>query len=93
MTAPDGIEAISLYIQHQSQIGAVVVNLLIAEPDVSTTIRALKRINPQLAVVAVYESTFDPQPEDDVRAMIQTYLKKHAQPLKAKCERHIRPIA
>lgn len=76
LTAKDGIEAISLYAQHQSKIDAVVINLSIVEPDASTTIRTVWRMNSHLTVVAINESTLDNQIDDDVKAIITAFLKK-----------------
>lgn len=76
LTAQDGVEAISLYAQHQSQIDAVVINLSVTEPDASTTIRALLRINLNLAIVAVDELTLGEQLDVDVKAAIKAFLRK-----------------
>jgi PAS domain S-box-containing protein len=76
LTAQNGIEAISLYAQHHSQINAVVINLSIVEPDASTTIRALLRIDSNFAIVAVDESALSERLDDDVKAAIKAVLKE-----------------
>ncbi|WP_410500832.1 PAS domain S-box protein [Chroococcidiopsis sp. SAG 2025] len=52
LTASDGIEAISLYVQHQDRISAVVMDMLMPQMDGLTTIRTLQKINPQVKIIA-----------------------------------------
>jgi PAS domain S-box-containing protein len=53
LTASDGIEAIALYIQHQKEIAAVLVDLIVPVMDGATTIRTLQKINPQIKIIAI----------------------------------------
>lgn len=53
LTANDGIEAIALYAQHKDDIDLVLVDLMMPVMDGPTTIRTLRKINPQVKVVAV----------------------------------------
>jgi CheY-like chemotaxis protein len=76
LAAENGIEAIALYAQYHSEIKAVLINLSIPELDGATTIRALQRMNPQVAIVAVNESTLNDQVDGDIRAMVKAVLKK-----------------
>ena len=48
VTANDGIEAIALYAQHKNEISAVLMDMMMPEMDGLTTIRMLKKINPQV---------------------------------------------
>lgn len=52
LTASDGIEAIALYAEHQTQINLVLVDMLMPAMDGITTIRTLQKINPQIKIIA-----------------------------------------
>ena len=52
-TATSGIEAIALYVQHQDDISAVVMDMMMPSMDGSTAIYTLQQINPQVKVIAV----------------------------------------
>lgn len=53
LTANDGLEAISLYVQHPQEIDLVIVDMMMPSMDGSLAIRALKEINPEVRIVAV----------------------------------------
>ncbi|HEY9660986.1 MAG TPA: ATP-binding protein, partial [Allocoleopsis sp.] len=53
LTANDGVEAISLYMQHPEDIDLVIVDMMMPSMDGSLAIRALKEINPNVRIVAV----------------------------------------
>lgn len=53
LTANDGVEAISLYMQHPQTIDLVIVDMMMPSIDGSLAIRTLKEINPQVRIVAV----------------------------------------
>jgi hypothetical protein len=53
MTASDGIEAVALYVEHQERISAVLMDMMMPSMDGLTTIRTLKKINPQVKIIAV----------------------------------------
>ena len=76
LTAQNGIEAIALYAQYHSAIKAVVINLSIPELDGATTIRALQRMNPQVAIVAVNECTSSDQVDYDIKTTVKAVLTK-----------------
>ncbi|HYL97549.1 MAG TPA: response regulator, partial [Blastocatellia bacterium] len=52
LVASDGTEAIALYAQHQAKIAVVLTDMMMPYMDGVATIRALKRINPVVKVVA-----------------------------------------
>ncbi|MBD2096358.1 PAS domain-containing protein [Trichocoleus sp. FACHB-591] len=76
LTAQDGVEAIALYAQHQSEVKTVLINLSIQDPDVVATIRTLQQINPQVVLIAADEFALKEQLEDDVKAMVTAFLNK-----------------
>ena len=53
VTANDGIEAIALYAQHKNEISVVLMDMMMPEMDGLTTIRMLKKINPQVKIIAI----------------------------------------
>jgi two-component system, cell cycle sensor histidine kinase and response regulator CckA len=52
LIANDGIEAIALYAEHKHQIGLVLLDMMMPNMDGLTTIRALKKLNPDVKVIA-----------------------------------------
>lgn len=53
LTASDGIEAIAVYVEHQSEIRVVVIDMMMPAMDGSVTIRTLQKINPDIKILAV----------------------------------------
>ncbi|MGI0484022.1 response regulator [Pantanalinema rosaneae CENA516] len=53
LIANDGVEAISLYMQHPQVIDLVIVDMMMPSMDGALAIRALKEINPHVRIVAV----------------------------------------
>ena len=52
MTASDGIEAIALYAQHQKEISAALIDIMLPAMDGLTAIRTMQKINPQVKIIA-----------------------------------------
>ncbi|WP_414575801.1 response regulator [Anabaena sp. CCY 9402-a] len=52
LVASDGIEAIAIYAKYADKISAVLVNLMLPGLDGLTTIRTLKKINPDAKIIA-----------------------------------------
>lgn len=53
LTANDGVEAISLYVQHPQAIDLVIVDMMMPSMDGSLAIRILKEINPKVRILAM----------------------------------------
>ena len=51
--ANDGIEALSLYLQHRDDVKLVVLDMIMPYMDGPSTIRALEKLNPQIKLIAV----------------------------------------
>jgi CheY-like chemotaxis protein len=51
MTAPDGPEALMVYTQHQADIKAVVIDIMIPFGEGPATIRDLQRLNPEVKII------------------------------------------
>lgn len=52
LIASDGIEAIALYVQNRDKIDAVLMDIMLPTLDGLTAIRTLKKINPQVRILA-----------------------------------------
>jgi two-component system cell cycle sensor histidine kinase/response regulator CckA len=53
LTASDGIEAISLYVQYKNEIAVVLVDMMMPSMDGATTIRTLQKMNSRVKIIAV----------------------------------------
>ncbi len=53
LTANDGIEAIAVYAEHQGEISIVLTDMVMPFMDGLTTIRTLRKINPDVKIIAV----------------------------------------
>ncbi len=52
LTADDGADAVALYAQHRDKIAVVLTDMAMPIMDGATTIRALKKINPAIKIIA-----------------------------------------
>jgi two-component system, cell cycle sensor histidine kinase and response regulator CckA len=76
MTASDGIEAIELYNQYHQDISVVLLDLMMPTLDSLTIIRTLKKINPQVQIIAM-SGLATPEAVSHVhREGIQSFLAK-----------------
>ncbi len=53
LTAKDGVEAVSLYAQHQQDISLVLLDMLMPHLDGTIAIRTLQKINPHVKIIAI----------------------------------------
>jgi CheY-like chemotaxis protein len=53
ITASEGMEAITLYVQYKDKISAAIIDMMMPNMDGTATIRILQNINPQLGIIAV----------------------------------------
>lgn len=63
LTAADGTEAVSCYVQHKNEIGAVITDMMMPHMDGQAVIKALKHINPQVRIIVASGMTGE-RPED-----------------------------
>lgn len=76
MTASDGIEAIALYAEHKQEISLALIDLMMPSLDGGAAIRALRRINPQVKVIAVSGLVSSTQLSSAVGSEINAFLPK-----------------
>jgi PAS domain S-box-containing protein len=74
LTASDGVEAIALYFQHQHEISAVLMDILMPTMDGLMSIRTLQKINPQVKIIAT--SGLASNNPSDLPSGVQIFLSK-----------------
>ncbi|HHP7244703.1 MAG TPA: response regulator [Elainellaceae cyanobacterium] len=76
ITAQDGIEALSVYTQNQSDINAVLVDMMMPNADGPTTIRSLQAINPRVKIVAVSGLSSNRSSAESAGTSVKAFLPK-----------------
>ncbi|MGB3205366.1 MAG: PAS domain S-box protein [Crinalium sp.] len=76
LTASDGIEALALYAQHKDEISLVLIDMMMPYMDGLTTIRTLKKINPNVKIIAVSGLISQFKIEDFESINVKTFLSK-----------------
>jgi CheY-like chemotaxis protein len=73
LTASDGTEAIALYAQHKDEIKVVLTDMMMPYMDGPATIRALRKLNPAVRIIASSGLTENARA---VEASVKTFLSK-----------------
>lgn len=76
LTANDGIDALALYAQNQDEISVVLIDMMMPVMDGLTTIRTLRKIKPQVKIVAVSGLVSNDKLTQARRLGVQTFLYK-----------------
>ena len=76
LSAGDGIEALSLYAQHQSEVSLVLLDMTIPELDGPSVVRAMRAMNMQVRIIVVNGVESNDQVEEDIRANVKAVLNK-----------------
>lgn len=76
LTAADGIEAIALHVEHKLDIRLAVVDLMMPVMDGKTAISTLKKINPQIKIIAVSGLVANHQVAETIGNEIDVFLPK-----------------
>lgn len=74
LVASDGLEAIAIYVQNQQEIHLVLIDIMMPSLDGLTAIRTLKKLNPQLKIIAT--SGLPTQSREALAAGAQEFLAK-----------------
>jgi CheY-like chemotaxis protein len=73
-TAKNGMEAIAIYARYKQQIRAVLMDMMMPEMDGSSAISNLKKINPQVKIIACsgrnIQNMLEPSNENQVPAIL-----------------------
>ncbi|WP_375507135.1 response regulator [uncultured Nostoc sp.] len=76
ITASDGIEAIALYAEYRDKISLVLTDMLMPSMDGITTIRTLRKINPNVKIIAVSGLTSQDKVNTAYDMGIKAFLSK-----------------
>jgi len=76
MIASDGIEAIALYAEHRDKISLVLTDMVMPSMDGITTIRTLRKINPDVKIIAVSGMTSTDKVNTAYDMGIKAFLSK-----------------
>ena len=76
ITANDGAEGVAFYVQNKAEIKAVIVDMTMPIMDGNATIKALRKINPSLKIVAVSGLKMDEENVQAARVNANAFLSK-----------------
>ncbi|MBW4546249.1 MAG: response regulator [Symplocastrum torsivum CPER-KK1] len=76
MTACDGIEAVALYAEHRDKISVVLTDMMMPSMDGLTTIRTLRKINPQVKIIAISGLASSDKLAAVIGTGVKTFLSK-----------------
>ncbi len=76
LTAGDGVEAVALCAEHQGRVQAVLIDMMMPLMDGPATIRALRRLDPQLKIVAASGAPGEEKKTEAANAGAQAFLSK-----------------
>ncbi len=76
ITAHDGIEAIALYVQRQTEIAAILMNMMMPSMSGTTAIQTLQKINPQVNIIAISGRNFSQRDFRDRELNVKAFLAK-----------------
>jgi len=76
LTACEGTEAVAVYAQHYADIKLVMTDIIMPYMDGMATIRALKKMNARLKLVAASGLGSDPKLTDPAELGVHAFLRK-----------------
>lgn len=76
LTAQDGMDAISIYVQHKNDISLALIDVMMPSMDGLTTIRILRKINPNIKIIAVSGLLSNYQSADLALSEVDACLQK-----------------
>lgn len=76
LTATNGIEALSLYAEHQSEVSLVLLNMRIPELDAPKVVRTMRIMNTQVKIIALNGVESNEQLDEALRASVKAVLNK-----------------
>ena len=75
LTAPNGTEGVDLFARHAGKIAAVLVDMMMPQMDGITTIQAIRRIDPDVRILALSGIPRDGG-NDPIKTLAQHFLAK-----------------
>jgi two-component system, cell cycle sensor histidine kinase and response regulator CckA len=76
MTANDGIEAIAFYAEHKHEIKVILLDMMMPALDSVTTIRTLRKLNPQVQIVTMSGLATNESVSKIMNEGVQAFLAK-----------------
>jgi two-component system, cell cycle sensor histidine kinase and response regulator CckA len=76
LTAGNGVDAIAIYLQHQHEINAVVMDLKMPSMDGMMAVRTLQEINPQVKIILSSGTNLDNWAHSSIDHKIRAFLSK-----------------
>jgi PAS domain S-box-containing protein len=76
LLASNGFEAVSVYVEHKSRIGAVLMDIMMPSMDGLTAIRTLQELNPQVRIIATSGLAANSHQAEEVGASVKAFLPK-----------------
>jgi PAS domain S-box-containing protein len=76
LTANDGTDALAVFAEHRTEIALVLTDMAMPYMDGATTIRALRRLNPGLKIIAASGLTTNQQSADLQNLNVNDFLNK-----------------
>ena len=76
VTAADGVDAVAAYTEHRDEIGLVLTDLAMPHMDGVTLVRALRKLDPELKIIAMSGLMTDEQAAQLRDSGVNTHLSK-----------------
>ncbi len=76
LTAMDGTEALAHYVQHKGSIRAVITDVIMPHLDGVATIRALRKIDGRVRIIAMSGLSIGDQINQSIRPEVEAFLQK-----------------
>ena len=76
LVANDGTEALALYAEHRDEIKVVLTDMMMPFMDGPATIRALRRLNPQIKIIAASGLTANGKSAEAASLGVSVFLSK-----------------
>ncbi|HEX8129656.1 MAG TPA: PAS domain S-box protein [Pyrinomonadaceae bacterium] len=76
LTASDGTEAVALYAQHRDEVAAVITDMMMPFMDGPAAIRALRKMNPQVKIIAASGLGASDKAAEAASVGVHTFLPK-----------------
>jgi PAS domain S-box-containing protein len=76
LTAQDGMDAVSVYVEHKDEISLALIDMMMPSMDGPTTIRTLRNINPQIKIIVVSGLLSNYHSTDPVAPDAEAFLPK-----------------